>query len=220
MKNLSKVLMFFFITLFCYQTNAQTFGIKGGLNLANMILKDDDETYSNDYNMNPGFHLGLTVDVPLNDFLSFEPGLLLTTKGMKYEDEIFEVDMKAKVNLYYLDIPLTLKASYALGEGLKMFGAIGPYVDFGMSGKAKITTEYQGDKETEEVDIEWGSDEDDDDLKRLDMGLTFGGGVEINSIMIGISYDLGLSNISTFQDYGTTSKNRVLKFSLGYRFGN
>jgi hypothetical protein len=220
MKNLPKVLMVVFITLFCYQTNAQTFGIKGGLNLANLLEKDDDATYSNDYSMNPGFHLGLTVDVPLNDFLSFEPGLLLTTKGMKYEEEIVEFAIAAKLNLYYLDVPLTLKASHELGDGLKMFGAIGPYVGFGMSGKGKITTEYQGDKETEEVDIDGGSDEDEDELKRLDMGLTFGGGVEINSIMIGISYDLGLSNTSAYQDYGSTTKNRVLKFSLGYRFGN
>jgi len=218
MKNLTKVLMILFVVLFCYQTNAQTFGIKGGLNLANMLEKDDDDTYSNDYSMNPGFHLGFTVDVPFNDFLSFEPGLLLTTKGMKYEDEIMGVDIKAKANLYYLDIPLTIKASHDLGGGLKMFGAVGPYVGLGLSGKVKATAEYQGEKETEEEDVEWGSDEDEDDLKRLDMGLTFGAGVEINSILVGISYDLGLSNISAYQDYGTTSKNRVLKFSVGYRF--
>ena len=218
MKNLTKVLMILFLALFCYQTNAQTFGIKGGLNLANMLEKDDDDTYSNDYSMNPGFHLGLTVDVPLNDFLSFEPGLLLTTKGMKYEDDIMGFDVKAKANLYYLDVPLTLKASHDLGGGLKMFGAVGPYVGLGLSGKVKVTAEYQGEKETEEEDVEWGNDEDEDDFKRLDMGLTFGAGVEINSILVGISYDLGLSNISAYQDDGTTSKNRVLKFSVGYRF--
>lgn len=220
MKNLTKVLLIFFLSIFYYQINAQTFGIKGGLNLANMLDKDDDETYSNDYSMNPGFHLGLTVDIPFNDFLSFEPGLLFTTKGMKYEDEILGADVTAKANLYYLDIPLSLKASHDLGGGLKMFGAVGPYVGLGLSGKLKGTVEYQGEKETEEEDIKWGSDEDEDDLKRLDMGLTFGGGVEINSIMIGISYDLGLSNIAAYQDYGSTSKNRVLKFSVGYRFGN
>jgi len=212
--------MIVFISLFCLQSNAQTFGLKAGLNLSNMLEKDDDDTYSNDYKMNPGFHIGATVDVPINAFLSFEPGLLFTTKGMKYEDKIMGVDVKAKANLYYLDIPLTLKASHDLGGGLKMTGAVGPYVGFGLSGKLKATAEYQGNEETEEVDVKWGNDEDEDDLKRLDIGLTFGGGVEINSLTIGISYDLGLSNISAYQDYGTTNKNRVLKFSIGYRFGN
>ncbi len=98
--------------------------------------------------MNPGFHLGFTVDVPINDFLSFEPGLVFTTKGLKYEDEFMGVDLKVKVNLYYLDIPLTIKASHDLGGGIKMFGAVGPYVGLGLSGKGKVTTEDQGVKET------------------------------------------------------------------------
>lgn len=218
MKNLTKVLVIVFIAFFSFQTNAQTFGIKGGLNLSNMLDKDDDETYSNDYSLKPGFHVGLTVDIPINDFLSFEPGLLLTTKGLKYEDEEMGVELDSKINLYYLDIPLMLKASHDLGGGLKMFGAVGPYVGFGLSGKIKIEVEFQGDKETDEIDVDWGNDEDEDTFKRLEMGLTFGAGVEINSIVLAISYDLGLSNISTFQDYGSTVKNRVLKFSVGYRF--
>jgi outer membrane protein W len=220
MKIFTKISMIVLISLFCLQANAQSYGLKAGLNLSNMLNKDDDDTYSNDYKMNPGFHIGAIVDVPFNDLLSFETGLLFTTKGMKYEDEYLGTDLTTKVNLYYLDIPLTLKASYELGEGLKMFGAVGPYVGVGLSGKIKSTTEYLDNETTNDDDIEWGSDEDEDDLKRLDMGLTFGGGVEFNSITIGISYDLGLSNISTYQDYGTTSKNRVLRFSVGYNFGN
>jgi hypothetical protein len=218
MKNCTKFSMILLISLFCIQTNAQTFGLKAGLNLSNMLEKDDDDTYSNDYKMNPGFHIGGTVDVPISDILSFESGLLLTTKGFKYEEEEMGISIKAKANLYYLDIPLTLKASHELSEGLKIFGAVGPYVGIGLSGKIKATVEYQGDEETDEEDVKWGSDEDNDDLKRLDMGLTFGGGVEINAIMLGISYDLGLANISSYQQDGATSKNKVLKFSVGYRF--
>ena len=69
MKNLTMISMIVFISLFCIQSNAQTIGLKAGLNLANMLEKDDDDTYSNDFSMNPGFHLGVTVDIPLNDFL-------------------------------------------------------------------------------------------------------------------------------------------------------
>jgi len=219
MKNLTKISLIVLISLFSLQASAQTFGLKGGLNLSNMLDKDDDGTYSNDFKMKPGFHLGATVDLPLNEFLSFESGLLFTTKGTKYEEETMGANLSAKVNLSYLDIPLTLKATHDLGEGIKMFGAVGPYVGIGIGGNIKGTFEYQGESETDEEDIVWGSDEDDADLKRLDMGLTFGGGVEINLITLGISYDLGLSNNSPYQDNGTTSKNRVLRFSVGYRFG-
>lgn len=185
-----------------------------------MLGKDDDMTYSNEYKMKPGFHLGGTVDVPFNEFFSFEPGLMFTTKGMKYDAEILGVDISAKANLYYLDIPLTFKAKHDLGGGTKIFGAFGPYVGIGLSGKVKATMTYQGQEETDEIDITWGSDENEDDLKRFELGLTFGAGVEIKSILIGISYDLGLSNISAYQDFGSTSKNRVLRFSVGYRFGS
>ncbi|MBB3699515.1 outer membrane beta-barrel protein [Flammeovirga yaeyamensis] len=218
MKRLTKLLTIIFVALLCYQTNAQTIGIKGGLNLATLNEKDNDGTYSDNYDMNPGFHFGLTVDVPLNEFLSFEPGLLLTTKGMKYEDELIGLNLSGHANLYYIDVPLNLKATHEFGSGVKLYGTIGPYVGMGLSGKIKATLEFQGDEQTEEEEIKWGSNQDEDTFKRLDMGLTFGAGVEINSILLGLSYDLGLSNISTNQDNGMSVKNRVLKFSVGYRF--
>ena len=212
--------MIVLIILFCSPSNAQTFGLKGGLSLANMLTKDDDGTYSNDYKMNPGFHIGATLGLPFTHFLSLESGLLLTTKGAKYEDEVMGVDVSAKTDLYYLDIPVTLKAAHELSRGIKIIGAVGPYVGVGISGKAKATAKYQGTEVSASEDISWGNDEDEDDLKRLDLGLTVGGGVEINAIQIGISYDMGLSNISAYQEYGTINKNRLFKFSVGYRFGN
>ena len=135
-------------------------------------------------------------------------------------EEDMGFSLKAKINLYYLDIPLTLKASHEISEGLKLFGAVGPYVGIGLIGKTKVTFEFQGEEDTEVEDVKWGSNENSDDVKRLDMGLTFGAGVEIKSIMLGISYDLGLANISSYQDNGATRKNKVLKFSIGYRFKN
>ncbi len=228
MKNYTEILIFLLISLLSIKANAQTFGFKAGLNLSNMLDKDDDETYSDDYKMNPGFHIAGTVDIPIHHHfstvLSFESGLLFTTRGFRIEEvQNFIVNemglsMKIKVNLYYIDIPLTVKASLPLSEGLKIFGAVGPYVGIGLSGKVIATVEYQGDEETDEEAVKWGSDEDSDDLKRLDYGLTFGGGVEINALMLGISYDLGLANIATYQEDGNTTKNRVLKFSVGYRF--
>ena len=58
-----------------------------------------------------------------------------------------------------------------------------------------------------------------DELKRLDYGLTMGVGVEINSIQIGITYGLGLANISTYVEYDSKINNRVLGISVGYFFG-
>lgn len=46
-----------------------------------------------------------------------------------------------------------------------------------------------------------------------------GVGVEINSIQIGITYGLGLANISTYVEYDSKINNRVLGISVGYFFG-
>jgi hypothetical protein len=220
MKNRAKFLLVIMISLFGYKSFAQTIGIKGGLNLSNMIMKDDNGTYSDEFKMNPGFHIGIIMDIPFSNIISLETGLLLDTKGAKEKDDYNGVASTWKMNLYYLDIPVTFKALHELNSNVKLYGVIGPYIGIGLSGKMKSVVEYQGNKETDEEDIEWGNDENEDMLKRFDFGITFGGGVEISTFLIGISYDLGLANISTYTDYGSKINNRVLKFSFGYRFGN
>ncbi|NND80351.1 MAG: PorT family protein [Maribacter sp.] len=154
--------------------------------------------------------------------ISFETGLLLQTKGLKIVEEAEFMGetgrSKAKWNLIYLDIPLTVRASFDIG-GAKIYSVFGPYVGMGLSGKIKTESSYMGETEKEQEDINWGNNEDDGDLKRLDFGLTIGTGVEINAIQIGISYSLGLANISNFADDGTKISNRVLAISAGYNFG-
>ncbi len=217
--NVFKIATFFlFLLLTISNGMSQTFGVKGGLNLSNMLLKDEDGDYFDDTKMLPGFHAGIFANIPISGSISFEPGLLLSTKGLKVEeedDDDFEASMK--LNTFYADVPLTLKYTYIL-EDLKIYGAAGPYVGIGISGKSKSTYTYNGESESEEETIEWGSDEDKDDLKRLDFGLTFGAGISKGSILAGISYDLGLANISPYTEDGTKNSNRVFRISIGYIF--
>ncbi|WP_430931188.1 porin family protein [Saccharicrinis sp. 156] len=222
MKKATTLLLVTAISLLSFQTYAQTFGIKGGLNLSNVLAKDDDDTYSDDFKMNPGFHIGPTVEFPLNEMVSFESGLLLSTKGFKSSEK--ETDMgdtweyEVKLNAVYIDIPLTAKTTFDVG-GAKIYGIFGPYVGIGLSGKEKEEYTQDGETETYEADIEWGNDEDEDHLKRLDYGLTAGAGIIVNNIQLGLSYDLGLANISAYTGDGTKIKNKVLRFSVGYMFG-
>ena len=78
---------------------------------------------------------------------------------------------------------------------------------------------YMGDTDKSEEDIEWGSDENDDHLKRLDLGLIIGAGVVVHSIEIGLSYSLGLANISASTDEGGKIHNRVFSITAGYKLG-
>jgi len=218
MKNLSKCFLIVLICVFSLQSFAQKYGIVGGLNLADMLIKDDDGTYSDDFKMQPGFHVGVLVDMPLTDMLSVEPGLLLETKGLngKLMDEFGSYE--SKITNYYLDVPVTLKATHALNDGMKLYGKIGLYLGIGLSGKEKWEGTYEGITESGTDDISWGSG-DDDHFKRLDYGATAGVGVQISKITVGASYDLGLANISSDTSYGAKINNKLLKFSIGYWFG-
>lgn len=189
-------------------TFAQVLGVKAGLNLSNMLVKDDNNTYSDDHKMKPGFHLGVTAEVPFEEMFSFETGLLFTQKGYKYESSFMGTTYEGTLNLNYIEIPLNGKITYDMGSA-KIYGLLGPYVGFGLSGK------YKNDDDDSKV--EWGSDEDEDDLKRLDFGLNVGAGVEIDALTIGISYGLGLANISPYSDGGYKANNRVIGISVGYK---
>jgi len=76
-----------------------------------------------------------------------------------------------------------------------------------------------GNSETEKEDINWGSDEDEDDLKRFDFGLSLGAGVELDAFQIGLSYGMGLANISPYTGNGMKTNNRVLAITGSYRIG-
>lgn len=188
----------------------QTFGIKGGLNLSDTRYSPDEENLPG---MNPGFHIGPVMELDLNSVFSCETGILLTTKGFKINsfppDETgIEEKYKLKINLYYIDVPLNVKAKLKL-NGFDIYGSAGPYLGIGVKGKGK----YESGDEKETSTLKFGPDKN---LKRMEFGLNFGGGIEINSFLFGLNYGLGLTN--TTQQEGVKTNNRVLSVSVGYRF--
>ena len=211
-----KLFIFILVVTLVSDSFAQTFGVKAGLNLSNQISKSNNYTFSDDYKMNPGFHIGATAEFTISHFISIETAMLITTKGYKMSigDSTFE--FKVNSNLFYLDIPLTAKVTFGVGA-VEICGVFGPYLGIGLSGKDKIEQTIQGETETFNETIKWGSDQEHD-YRRLDFGLTMGVVVEINSIQIGLSYGLGLANISSYTFNGHDEYNRVIGLSVGYKF--
>ena len=116
-----------------------------------------------------------------------------------------------------MDIPVTAKTSFDLGN-TKIYGVFGPYLGIGLSGKTKLELEYDGEVVSKEEDVRWGSDEEAD-LKKMDFGLTVVAGIELNSFQMGLTYSLGLANISPYSENGYKISNRVLGISIGYKIG-
>jgi len=220
MRNLIRICIVLFLISMASESYAQTFGVRGGLNFSNMLMKDNDGKYSEDFKMKFGFHVGGTAELPINDMFSVEGDLLLSTKGTRLKEEETmmgeSVEYKAKLNLYYIDVPITAKAYFDVGD-VKIYGAAGPYFGVGLAGKTKTEVTHDGETDKDDEKVCWGSDEDEDDFKRFDFGLTFGAGVTIDAVDVGISYALGLANMSPYKDNGTKVNNRVLGITCGYR---
>lgn len=161
MKNLFKLFVIVLLLGYGTQTFAQTFAAKAGLNFTNLLVKDDDKTYSSDYKTKVGFHLGGTAEFGFTDMFSLETGLFLSTQGYKVNNSLSDMT----TNLFYLNIPIMGKARYELNDDINLYGVFGPYIGFGLSGKIK-----SGDNSTS---IDWGTS-DDDDLKRFDFGWIIG----------------------------------------------
>jgi hypothetical protein len=206
-------------------TYAQSFeikpGIRAGLNLTKMMDKDDDQIYSDDYNLKPGFQMGPIVEIKLTKLLAIETGLLLSTKGYRYKNTETYGGVSYKytetASLVYFDCPITAKLNFQLGE-LTLYGALGPYIGVGLSGKYKSKSSGGGNTETDSEPIKWGSDPDVDHLKRPDVGLYAGAGVELKNLQFGLSYQLGANNILADTGNGAKAANRVLAFTAAYKF--
>ena len=184
------------------------------MNFATILDKDDDGDYSDEYDLNTGLHIGLGINIPVNASFSIEPGLLLTKKGMSNTEEFLGSDIDSKMNINYLEIPVNVKALIPLGNAENSFYlSAGPYLAYAVSGKIKA--EYMG--ESEEDDLEIGTDKNNDLVKPFDMGLTIGAGFELDQIILGFSYDLGLANIATNDANGQVVSNRVFKLSIGIK---
>ncbi len=197
---------------------AQNFGIKGGMNLATMLSKDNDNRYSDNFSANSGIHFGFTFEFPLNDVVALSPEILLTNKGLKYDFTEDDSNISSDIKLYYIDVPVMLKTRYNWGNDKKIVGATGPYLGMGVSGQSQTTTEYQGERVCEKKDVKWGSNKSDD-FKKLDWGWSFAGGIQIEEVELSLSYDLGFANIAANQENGTIARNRVVKISIAYQFG-
>ncbi|MFO7869585.1 MAG: hypothetical protein R6U95_09840, partial [Bacteroidales bacterium] len=65
-------------------------------------------------------------------------------------------------------MPITIRTTFPVSNNVSLYANAGSYVGVGISGN----TLWSNDAGDEETDIEWGSDENEDDMKRLDAGIT------------------------------------------------
>ncbi|MBB2150288.1 porin family protein [Pedobacter gandavensis] len=187
--------------------NAQSpirFGIKGGLNVPNIIKGDGNNDYKT--KVNPGFNAGITLDIMLIKGLAFTPELLYSTKGYKLETPLGEF----KQTTHFVDIPILATINVG-GSGLNL--VVGPQVSFLTSTKNKYSSDFG-------PTIEEEYREDSDKFKKSLLGGVIGFRYDIND-----KFDLHGRYALDFQknnEDGTKRtpeyKNQVFSVGLGMKF--
>ncbi len=227
-KNALLVLSFLFIVLI---TKAQksTAILKGGLNLANVSITDNGRI--DDAKTLTSFHAGIIGDISLADFISLQPGLLVTGKGSKTQsgDESSANYFKATSNPIYIEIPFNLVLKAPMGADTKFFAGAGPYLAVGIAGKNKTEGKILGTGFTSEKNIVWSNDDpstlnyDEGSgfgiMKRFDYGLNGTAGIETKNILLSVNYGLGLAKLQSGSNSNEddNNKHRVLSFSIGFK---
>lgn len=181
--------------------------IVGGLNMSNESFKSDGEKIDNETKMNPGVNLGVLYRIELSNNLHFLPGLVLDTRGSKYVSG----SSTSKTNLNYLTIPVNLRMHFDVSSNVKAFLNLSPYAGVAVSGSDRYKDDDSSSKESVEFKDEY-------DYSRLDYGLNFGLGVDLDKFSVCAGYDLGLANTTRVSsDSNFKSNNSTLKLTIGYK---
>lgn len=203
MKKINLLVFVFAIALTTTATAQVRLGAKAGLNIAN-IMSDPKEEGEKSY---LGFHVGGTVDFKLTEQVSLQSGLLFSQKGQVIE----EGSVKSTEFQNYLEVPVNVAYSYALGEQSKLSIFAGPYFAYALSGEIK------GKSSTLIItsDVVYGGD---NGQNRFDLGLNGGVNFDYSNYRVTAQYGYGLTNMDP-KNAEEKSKNSVIGLSVAYIFG-
>ncbi|HLK30797.1 MAG TPA: porin family protein [Puia sp.] len=185
MKHLLTIVTCFFFIVSLKAQNLQ-YGAEIGINLSGAIVKDPGADPHGTPNV--GFQLGGFGEYALTSpHLAVGARVLFSYEG--YKPVIY--DTKASVRVSFIKIPINLIYKSGNKDAKWSFG-IGPYFAFGVGGH------YTSDNTTEKIKIHFGNNPDEDDLKRLDIGVDLMAAYKINDkISLRAAFDFGVINYLT-----------------------
>ena len=184
------------------QDDAMQFGVKAGLNLANISFDPEPEGAS--FDAATKFGLGGIMLYPLSEVLDLQVEAMYLFKGSKAEIDFFGDVIVVEFNFTYLSVPVM--GRYNLGSGdTSPYIVVGPEFGFLLSAKSKV--------DDEEKDIK-------DTTKSIDLGLNIGAGVSMDMgtmpVFAEVRYSLGLSDIE--DNDNSTTKTTGIQLFVGMMF--
>jgi hypothetical protein len=188
-------------------------GIKAGLNLSQLYV---DQPNAEDEKMKLGLNFGVFGKIPISNFLAVQPEVLYSNVGSKIryggsnlENALGIEPGEVRFNLNYIQVPVALAANVG---PLNLHA--GPYLSYLLSANVKDLKSANLNP-TDVVDL------DTDDFNRLDYGVLFGVGFDVQGVTIGARYNYGLREIGNSGIAGRltdNSKNGVGQIYIGFGF--
>ena len=173
--------LFAIAVLYCTNgANAQNsirFGIKGGLNVSNLITSD-----VNTQNALYGYNAGVFLKLPLNNYFSLQPELLYTTKGAELNYNNSYVTGTGRFAINYFELPVLVVIN--LTKDLNIQG--GAYA-------ASLTDATA--KNIVNGTFDFAGQINKDNFNTLDYGLIGGIGLDMGQTNLSIRYEYGLQTI-------------------------
>lgn len=174
------------------------FGIKGGLNMANLSGDDVENT-----EMKMAFGGGIWMNYAFTEAFSLQPEVMYMIKGANIKD------LDDGITLNYIDLNILFKYSIPMEGNFAPYLFAGPYLGMLLSAEAP-------DWETGEVvDIK-------DETKSMDMGAMLGAGFDYmleagGCISLDARYAMGLTAIDD-SEMEMDAKNTGIMVMVGYGF--
>lgn len=168
-----------------------------GMNFSNITKDNEAKALS-------GFNLGVGMDYGFSENWSLQSGLMISSKGWKYKEE----GEKMTFRPIYLDIPILAAYKFNISDNTKFVINAGPYLAFGLGGKAKY-----GDADAKLFKSDEG------DWSRFDLGLQYGVGLEVGEhYLVNLTGQNGFICPWDTEDGEDKSKNMTFSIGVGYRF--
>lgn len=198
------------------QDSKLTFGVNAGMNVSNSSWSVGDL----DKKAVIGFQVGGTVDYALTEEFYLQSGLSFTTKGAKVKGsgtiDGYYFEGSLKVNQSYLQVPIMGAYKLEVAPDTKIVFSAGPYLAVGVGGKSKLKGRLTiGGDAGYDADEKVDTFGDDGMLNRFDFGLGAGVAAEFGQIVVGLRYELGLTDIGKDD---LSYRNRSASLTLGYKF--
>lgn len=195
---MKKTLVVFVIVFLsgCLSVRAQVaFGLKGGLNLTTLDVKDPELSYDS----RTGYHAGIFLRGKF-DKIGLQPELLLFTQNGDIESSIFGT---AREKFTYLSIPVILKFYPVAGANIQ----VGPQFGFLLDGEREYDSFLAS-----------GSRDITDYYKKSDVSVSVGAGYDFGfGLGLDVRYNIGVKDINNAAD-GEEARSRIFLLSVGWNF--